>query len=54
MARSKTSYLVPLGIFIALAALLFYGLKLDPRKVPSPLVGRWWVSRCRALSWNPC
>lgn len=40
MVRAKSSYLVPLGLFIALAALLFYGLKLDPRKVPSPLVGQ--------------
>jgi cytochrome c biogenesis protein CcmG/thiol:disulfide interchange protein DsbE len=40
MARSKSSYLVPLGVFISLAALLFYGLKLDPRLVPSPLVDK--------------
>ena len=40
MARSTTSYLLPLGIFIALAALLFYGLRLDPRKVPSPLIDK--------------
>ncbi|MBS1203043.1 MAG: periplasmic protein thiol:disulfide oxidoreductase, DsbE subfamily [Chromatiaceae bacterium] len=40
MARSTTSYLFPLGIFLALAALLFYGLRLDPRLVPSPLVGK--------------
>ena len=40
MARSITSYLFPLGIFLALAALLFYGLRLDPRLVPSPLVGK--------------
>lgn len=40
MAGSKTRYLVPLGAFLALAALLFYGLGLDPSKVPSPLVGK--------------
>jgi len=40
MARSTTSYLFPLGIFLALAALLFYGLRLDPRRVPSPMVGK--------------
>ncbi len=40
MARSTKSYLLPLGIFLALAALLFYGLRLDPRLVPSPLVGK--------------
>jgi cytochrome c biogenesis protein CcmG, thiol:disulfide interchange protein DsbE len=32
--------LIPLGIFLTLAALLFYGLQLDPRKVPSPLVNK--------------
>lgn len=32
--------LIPLGIFILLAALLAVGLKLDPREVPSPLVGK--------------
>jgi cytochrome c biogenesis protein CcmG/thiol:disulfide interchange protein DsbE len=37
---STTRALIPLAVFIALAALLFYGLKLDPRKVPSPLVNK--------------
>ena len=37
---STTRYLAPLGIFLALAALLYYGLSLDPSKVPSPLVGK--------------
>jgi cytochrome c biogenesis protein CcmG/thiol:disulfide interchange protein DsbE len=32
--------LVPLVLFLGLAALLFYGLGTDPRKVPSPLVGK--------------
>jgi cytochrome c biogenesis protein CcmG/thiol:disulfide interchange protein DsbE len=32
--------LVPLGLFIALVALLVFGLGNDPRKVPSPLVGK--------------
>lgn len=40
VARSTSRYLVPLGIFMALAALLYYGLSLDPRKVPSPLVDK--------------
>ena len=40
MAGSTTRYLVPLGAFLALAALLFYGLGLDPGKVPSPLVDK--------------
>lgn len=33
-------YLLPLGIFVALAAFLAVGLKLNPREVPSPLVGK--------------
>lgn len=32
--------LIPLGIFLALALLMFRGLSLDPSKVPSPLVGK--------------
>ncbi len=40
MAHSTTRYLVPLGAFLALAALLYYGLGLDPSKVPSPLVDK--------------
>lgn len=40
MATSASRALIPLGIFLALAALLFYGLQLDPRKVPSPLVDK--------------
>ncbi len=39
-ASSTTRYLVPLGIFLALVALLYFGLSLDPSKVPSPLVGK--------------
>jgi cytochrome c biogenesis protein CcmG, thiol:disulfide interchange protein DsbE len=38
--NAKTRALIPLAIFIALVALLFYGLQLDPRKVPSPLVNK--------------
>ena len=41
MATSSTTrYLAPLGIFLVLAALLYYGLSLDPSKVPSPLVDK--------------
>ena len=40
MAASTTRYLLPLGAFLALAALLYYGLGLDPSKVPSPLVDK--------------
>jgi cytochrome c biogenesis protein CcmG/thiol:disulfide interchange protein DsbE len=37
---SKARLLVPLGIFVALIILLGVGLKLNPREVPSPLVGK--------------
>jgi cytochrome c biogenesis protein CcmG/thiol:disulfide interchange protein DsbE len=33
-------YFVPLAIFIALGLLLAYGLNLDPRRIPSPLIGK--------------
>lgn len=33
-------FLLPLGIFVALVALLGAGLKLNPRLVPSPLIGK--------------
>lgn len=33
-------FLVPLGLFIVLAGFLAVGLKLDPREVPSPLIGK--------------
>lgn len=32
--------LLPVGVFVALVALLGFGLTRDPRLVPSPLVGR--------------
>jgi len=32
--------ILPLALFAALVALLFFGLGTDPRKVPSPLVGK--------------
>jgi cytochrome c biogenesis protein CcmG/thiol:disulfide interchange protein DsbE len=38
MARIKL--FVPLFIFVALAALLYFGLGRDPRELPSALVGR--------------
>ena len=31
---------LPLGIFLAMAALLGVGLSLDPKEVPSPLIGK--------------
>lgn len=33
-------FLIPLAVFAALGALLAYGLLLDPRKIPSPLIGK--------------
>ena len=33
-------FLVPLGIFMGLVAFLAAGLKLDPKEVPSPLIGK--------------
>ena len=33
-------YLVPLAIFAILVAFLYRGLSLDPKRVPSPLVGK--------------
>ncbi|MBK5206262.1 MAG: DsbE family thiol:disulfide interchange protein [Polaromonas sp.] len=36
----KTRLLWPLGIFLVLALFLALGLKLDPREVPSPLIGK--------------
>ena len=37
---SRARFLVPLGILVALIILLGAGLKLNPREVPSPLVGK--------------
>ena len=33
-------YIVPLVIFVSLGLLLAYGLKLYPRRIPSPLIGK--------------
>ena len=33
-------FIAPLILFIILGLLLAYGLKLDPRKIPSPLIGK--------------
>ena len=35
-----TRYLLPLGVFVALVLLLGVGLSLNPREVPSPLIGK--------------
>lgn len=36
----KARYLIPLAIFVGMAVFLAIGLTLDPKKVPSPLVGK--------------
>lgn len=36
----RLKYLLPLGIFVVLVIFLAVGLKLDPREVPSPLIGK--------------
>ncbi len=36
----KLKHLIPLVIFLVIAGFLAYGLSLDPRKVPSPLIGK--------------
>jgi cytochrome c biogenesis protein CcmG, thiol:disulfide interchange protein DsbE len=33
-------FLVPLGIFLVVVGFLYAGLRLDPREVPSPLIGK--------------
>lgn len=33
-------FLLPLGVFLGLVAFLAAGLRLDPREVPSPLIGK--------------
>lgn len=33
-------FVVPLGLFVVLVAFLFVGLGLNPREVPSPLIGK--------------
>ncbi len=35
-----TRFLLPFGIFVVLVVFLFIGLKLNPREVPSPLIGK--------------
>lgn len=33
-------FIVPLGVFVALLGFLWVGLRLNPREVPSPLIGK--------------
>jgi cytochrome c biogenesis protein CcmG/thiol:disulfide interchange protein DsbE len=41
----KLRFLVPLGVFVILVGFLAVGLKLDPREVPSPLIGKPALTR---------
>ncbi len=36
----KARYLVPLAIFLVIVGFLAVGLKMDPKRVPSPLIGK--------------
>jgi len=38
--RRSLRYLLPLAIFIGMAAFLFKGLGMNPREIPSPLIGK--------------
>ncbi len=40
MARKAARYAIPLAIFLLMVGLLAVGLKLDPRRVPSPLIDK--------------
>ena len=35
-----SKYLIPLGVFLVLVVMLGIGLTLNPREVPSPLIGK--------------
>lgn len=35
----KARFLIPFGIFITLVVFFYFGLRHDPREIPSPLVG---------------
>lgn len=38
--KSPLRFALPLAVFVVLAAFLFVGLSLNPREVPSPLIGK--------------
>ena len=40
MLGKALRYLLPLAIFLAIAFFLWRGLALNPREVPSPLIGK--------------
>src|SRR5215510_14741933 len=37
---SRYAFAIPIMIFLAMIAVLAVGLRLDPKKVPSPLIGK--------------
>lgn len=49
----KLKYWLPAGLFLALAIVLAMGLTLDPRKVPSPLIGKPAPAFQLAQLWDP-
>jgi cytochrome c biogenesis protein CcmG/thiol:disulfide interchange protein DsbE len=40
MTKKSLYFLIPLALFLVLLGFLGAGLKLDPREVPSPLIGK--------------
>ncbi len=38
--RRSLRYLLPLAIFLGMAAFLYKGLSMNPREIPSPLIGK--------------
>ncbi|MDP6140464.1 MAG: DsbE family thiol:disulfide interchange protein [Arenicellales bacterium] len=40
LALKTLRYLIPLGVFAVIAVFLALGLKLNPREVPSPFIGK--------------
>ena len=38
--KSPLRFILPLAIFVVLAGFLFVGLRLNPREVPSPFIGK--------------
>ncbi len=38
--RRRTGFLIPIVVFLAIAVFLGIGLFLDPREIPSPLIGK--------------
>lgn len=36
----KARYLIPLAVFLVIVGFLAVGLKIDPKRVPSPLIGK--------------